>query len=139
MAKRLNRQPPATGKHFSAPDNPTGSTQHRHPLFSLQYLSTSPPYSLAHCQRVEKAAFADTLDKLSQLPWAEINQAPRHGSGYEKIKRSAIKEPIPSHVTEDVTIIAFRFFGKAPMVGYRKLEVFHILWLDRLFTLYDHT
>lgn len=139
MAKRLKRQPPATGKRFSAPDDPTGSPQHRHPLFSLHYLSTHPHYSLAACSRKEKAAFADTLGKLSQLSWAEINQAPRHGSGYEKIARSAIKEPIPSHVTEDVTIIAFRFCGKAPMVGYRKLEVFHILWLDRLFTLYDHS
>lgn len=93
--KRLKRLPPATGKRFSAPDDPTGSTQHRHPIFSLQYLSKTPDYSLAHCQREEKAAFADTLDKLSQMSWAAINQAPRKGSGYEKIARSAIEEPIP--------------------------------------------
>jgi hypothetical protein len=35
--------------------------------------------------------------------------------------------------------IAFRCFGKAPMVGYRVQAVFYLLWLDRHFTLYEHS
>jgi len=46
--------------------------------------------------------------------------------------------PIPAHVTEDVQrFIAFRFSGRAPMVGYRVQAIFYLLWLDRNFTLYD--
>ena len=75
---------------------------------------------------------------MSQLTWNEIRSAHRHGLGGEKIDRTAIKRPIPSHVTEDVTFLAYRFSGMKPMVGYRLKEMFHIIWLDRDFTLYDH-
>lgn len=136
--KRLKRPRESAGKRFSAPDTPTGSSQQRRPLFSLQYLSTDPEYSLSRCTREQKAAFADMLAKLSQMSWAEINQAPRHGLGCEKISPSSIKAAIPSHITEDVNFLAFRFWDKAPMVGYRRQEVFYIIWLDRNFRLYDH-
>jgi hypothetical protein len=87
---------------------------------------------------VEKAAFADTLAKLSRLTWGEILRSSRQGLGHEKINRSAIKAAIPQHVTDDVNFIAFRFHGRKPMVGYRDMEIFYIIWLDRDFTLYDH-
>jgi hypothetical protein len=59
--------------------------------------------------------------------------------GCEKIARDAIRRPIPPGVTEDVTFLAFRFHGMKPMVGYRVNEMFHIIWFDRDFTLYDHS
>jgi hypothetical protein len=47
--------------------------------------------------------------------------------------------PTGSHLTEDVQrLIAFRFAGNRPMVGYRVQAIFYLLWLDRDFTLYDH-
>jgi hypothetical protein len=55
--------------------------------------------------------------------------------GYEKISKNSIRATIPSHIKDDVIFIAFRFYGKAPMVGYRKDLIFHILWIDRTFTL----
>jgi len=33
------------------------------------------------------AAFADTLDRLSQLTWAEISKSHRHGLGYEMLRK----------------------------------------------------
>jgi hypothetical protein len=91
------------------------------------------------CQQRGKAAFADTLDRLSQLSWSELRLSPRHGLGYEQIPRHALRASLPSHLTEDVQrLIAFRFAGNAPMVGYRVQAIFYILWLDRDFTLYDH-
>ncbi|WP_300674673.1 hypothetical protein [Desulfoluna sp.] len=64
---------------------------------------------------------------------------PRHGMGYEKIATSSLNTELPAHLSgQDVNLIAFRFNGKAPMVGYRDKSVFHILWVDRDFTLYDH-
>lgn len=53
--------------------------------------------------------------------------------------RGAISEKPPSEMKPDADYIVFRFQGKKPMVGFRDAYgVFHILWLDRNFTLYDH-
>jgi hypothetical protein len=106
------------------------------PLFSFHYLNRD--YCLSQCNAEEKAAFADTMYKLSQLTWNQIDCAPRHGLGYEKIARYAINSSIPPHVTEDVNFIAFRFYSMAPMVGYRDRNVFHVIWFDRAFRLYSH-
>jgi hypothetical protein len=115
------------------------STQQEHPIFCLKYLDRKY-YSLSVCTKEEKAAFADTLDRLSQLTWAEISKSSRHGLGYEKIAQNSIRATIPKHIKkDDIILIAFRFYGKAPMVGYRKNTIFHILWIDRDFTLYQHS
>jgi len=74
---------------------------------------------------------------LSQLTWSEIRKAPRGGLGYEKIAPTAIRPAIPEEAREE-NIIAFRFSGKAPMVGFKKAATFYILWLDRGFEVYNH-
>lgn len=113
------------------------STNAETPVFSFQYL-VDGKYSLSACEQREKAALADTLAKLSKLTWAEIVQSPRHGNGHEIIPTNQIQASIPSHITEDVRILAFRFYRNAPMVGYRADRIFYIIWLDRDFSLYDH-
>lgn len=107
------------------------------PFFSLRYINKD--YSISKCTKDEKSALIDTLYQLSQLTWSQIQASPRHGLGYEKIEQSAIKSSIPSHITADVNLIAFRFCGMAPMVGYRDGAIFYIIWLDRDFTLYSHS
>ena len=72
------------------------------------------------------------------MTWAQIKTADRMGLGFETIARSSITAGIPRHITDDVRLLAFRFFGNAPMVGYRDGRVFFVLWLDRSFTLYNH-
>ncbi|MBP0018742.1 MAG: hypothetical protein J7647_14500 [Cyanobacteria bacterium SBLK] len=134
------------GKKFKQPSvsegNQIRSQKHeldpylQKPIFSFKYLDRQ--YSIAQCTKDEKAALIDTLDRLSQLSWRELRQAPRHGLGYEKISRDDINVSIPKFITEDVNFIAFRFCGKAPMVGYRDGEILHLIWLDRDFSLYDH-
>lgn len=82
---------------------------------------------------------ADRLHELSQLTWQQITEASRKRQGSEIISRSAIGEDkIPAVITPDVNILAFRFCGNAPMVGFRVAETFHVVWLDRVFDLYDH-
>ena len=107
-------------------------------MFSFQFLNSK--YCISCCSLQDKAALADQLRMLGSKTWAELRQAPRHGIGYEKIARNAIRASFPDHLRkdEDVTFLAFRFSGKKPMVGYRDREVFHIVWLDRDFSLYDH-
>jgi len=106
------------------------------PLFSFERIQAS--YPLQHCTKDEKASLVDKLYQLSQLSWAEIKQQNRHKLGFEKISQDSIKTGIPAFITPDVCLIAFRFSGLKPMVGYRHEQVFYILWLDREFKLYDH-
>lgn len=105
------------------------------PLFSLAYVQKN--YDLDGSND-SKVAFFNQMLKLSKISWKELNQAHRHGLGYEKINRTAIKAPIPSFIKPDVNFIAFRFKGKAAMVGYREQNVFYILWFDERFDLYNH-
>ncbi|MBI5892747.1 MAG: hypothetical protein HZB79_03685 [Deltaproteobacteria bacterium] len=115
------------------------SPQDNPPVFSLWHIKDS--HCVKKCVQEEKAAFADKLRELSQLTWMQIMGTQRHGNGYEKIERSAINETIPPHITEDVHIIAFRFYKKAPMIGYRdplNRSIFHIVWLDREYNVYNH-
>jgi hypothetical protein len=137
MPKRLKSQGLANqGRRIVAHDVDEPNTDQKCPVFSFEYLQSS--YCITNCNSDEKAAFAERMRLLSQLTWAEIKCAPRHGLGFEKISQSAISAGLPSHITADVVLIAFRFSGKAPMVGYREKRIFHVLWFDRDFTLYDH-
>jgi hypothetical protein len=111
-------------------------TERRPPIFSLQYLRGD--YCLTMCERVDRAAFAIKMHRLSQLTWSEIQSQHKHSLGYERIARNAIKSGIPAHIKPDVNFLAFRFSGKKPMVGYREGAIFYVIWLDRDFTLYDH-
>jgi hypothetical protein len=73
------------------------------------------------------------------MTWGEIQRSYRHGGGSEIIPRYRFgKRSFPPEVTEDVNILAVRFHGNAPMVGYRIDRLFTVLHLDRDFTLYDH-
>ncbi|WP_439258024.1 hypothetical protein [Lonepinella sp. BR2271] len=108
------------------------------PMFSFHQIGKR--YCLSSCQSGEKIDLIDTLHKLSQLTWQELINSNRHGLGTEKIAHSAIKgSSVPDFIIDqNITLIAFRFSGKKPMVGYRENQIFHILWLDRDFSLYDH-
>jgi len=41
-------------------------------------------------------------------------------------------------LSSDVALIALRFSGLKAMVGYRDLDVFHIIGFDKDFDMYDH-
>jgi hypothetical protein len=49
-----------------------------------------------------------------------------------------MKTSIPQAVSNMEHFLAFRFCGKAPMIGYRENEIFHIIWLDPKFKAYNH-
>ena len=135
---KLKKPRSEQGKRIATDESKAVDTFNLPPKFCLRQLRNG--YSLTDCEKDEKAAFADRLYELSRLTWAQINQAGRHGQGYEKLDRDAIKGgAVPAGITADVNIIAFRCIGRAPMVGYRSADgVFNILWIDRGFTLYKH-
>lgn len=128
----------ASGSQRIKPPQPVViSTDHEKPIFCLRYMPDL--HSVEQCEQEERASFASKLFQLSQLTWQQLKQTSRHGQGFEKISRDALKAPIPSSITPDVDFLAFRFYAKAPMVGYRDGQVFHVVWLDRAFNLYNHS
>jgi hypothetical protein len=113
-----------------------GGTDQERPIFSFYMLQ--PKFDIRSCNETEKARLADRIHRLSELTWEKLRNAPKLGLGYEKISRNSINVAIPSHITEDVNIISFRCWGKAPMIGYRQGQTLHIIWLDPKFAVYDH-
>jgi hypothetical protein len=132
MNNRRIKTPPKGKSRLKTSYAEGKSTQQKKPKFSLEHLQD--PYCVCRCDKDDRAAFATKLRELSQLTWSEITCSGRHGLGFEKIDRTSIKAPIPEHITDDVNLIAFRFSGKKPMVGYRSYEIFYIVWCD-LFSL----
>lgn len=112
------------------------SSNSKKPVFSFANIQSS--HGLRECPEKDKIALLDKLGQLSQITWQEIFQNDRHTTGQEKISASSIKEPIPSCVKTDTNLIAIRYNGKAPMIGYRENEVFYILWIDYDFEVYNH-
>ncbi|MEZ9667437.1 hypothetical protein AB4284_07100 [Vibrio breoganii] len=110
----------------------------RPPVFSLERLQ-SGGFCLQELDQEGKANFADAIFRRKDKMWKEIKQMPKHGLGFEKIAKSSIKAPIPKFITPDVEhFLAFRYHGKKPMVGYRKNDIFYVLWFDNCFSLYNH-
>lgn len=134
-SKRIKKRKHEGNRNLKAP--PLGLNdnfdQHK-PRFSLEHIQ--PEHCLSRCNQTEKAHFADALLKRSRLTWSQLKSIDRHGLGYEKIKRSSIEVAIPEHITEDVNLIAFRFSGNYPMVGYRHQSTFFVLWVDRTHSVY---
>lgn len=141
--KRINPKkiPREKGRLFTDHSSDGTPPESKKPAFSLEKLVSDKRFSLAGCDKDQKAALIDQMFKLSQLTWRDLKFSHRHGPGYEKIARTSLNAEIPETIPEDANIIAFRFHGKAPMVGYRDgrtRSIFYIVWLDRNFRLYDH-
>lgn len=137
MKKSLKSRPINQTKHIKPHESLQPDYDSLPPVFSLHHLHSD--YCVSKCMDEEKVALTDTLHKLSQLTWIQIKTSSRHALGTEKIRRTAIRAGVPSSITEDVSsFLAFRFQGKKAMVGFRKQATYHIVWIDRDFSLYQH-
>jgi len=108
------------------------------PIFSFEMMKDGNGYSVNCCDTEHQAAVAKRLFHLSQMTWLQIRQAPRHGAGTEKILRTSIKPALPPNLSEDAEIVALRYKGMHPMVGYRNGRVFYVLLIDHTMDAYPH-
>jgi hypothetical protein len=136
MGKKIKRSLKVESERIKYPIPVTIPSIQKRPIFSFLYLQDN--YCISKCNKEQKIGFVDTMRALSKLTWQQIMSAPRHGLGTEKIKRDSIKVSIPDKITEDITFLAIRFHRLEPMVGFRVDNIFHIVWFDRDYTLYDH-
>jgi hypothetical protein len=110
---------------------------YQHPIFCFKHIHQD--FALDHCTADEKVALIEQIIRLSKMTWHEIQYAPKHGMGSEKIDTTSIKPNLPSMLTDDVKhLLALRFRGKAPFVGWRNKFIFHVFYIDRAFGLYNH-
>jgi len=109
------------------------------PRFSFRMLVKDDKFGFEGMEKDHKLSLINTIYKLSQLNWADLRIADRHGLGYEIIERHALSLPIPISVPDHVKIIAFRYHGKASMLGYRSIYgTFYIIAIGRNFQAYKH-
>lgn len=137
MRKQRDHNKPFNKKAIGSGAKDSPDTQS--PLFSFEKMALNSGYSVDCCDADNQAAISKRLFKLSQMKWRDIRQAPRHGLGTETIARASLSAPLPTSVTEDTTILALRYNGLRPMIGYREGRVFYILLIDHNFSAYDHS
>lgn len=135
LQKRPDKSP-FGGK--ASPQTPSDTSRDT-PIFSFEFMKSGSGYSVTCCDATHRAALAAQLFLLSQKTWLEIQQAPRHGQGAEKIPRSSIKAPIDRRVTEEVRFLALRYYGRHPMVGFRDGRTFNIMYIDHTMDVYPHS
>lgn len=109
-----------------------------YPIFSFKYLQ-----DVSINKTNNHKLFYDfliRLKKLSELGWKEINKSGKHSFGKEIIPQNMIKHQLPSIITPEVNLYAFRAKGdNHPFVGYRENNIFHILYIEANFgDIYDH-
>lgn len=109
-----------------------------YPVFCFRHLHKR--YHLDKCNDSEKKCLIDQIAMLSLNAWTDIQLSGKHGIGAEKISINALRgAKLPANFTEDIThLLAFRFDGKKPFIGFRNGFIFHIFFIDRAFTLYNH-
>lgn len=134
--KKIKRPSPKSGKRVKSHDAPGENFDARPPCFSFRYIQNQ--YSIDDCDWDAKIHILEALNKRKDIAWQRLKTTDRHGLGLETISQDAIKAPMPTCVTPDTTLLAFRCIGKAPMVGFREDDRFYVLWIDPTFSLYDH-
>lgn len=137
MKGKLKNQKADQGKRIKASDDRIEIANLQYPIFCFKHLHSS--FCLDQCSSDEKSAFIERLVKLSSLTWGELQRTQKHGFGCEKIRRSSIKKSIPTSITGDVDFfLAFRFDGKKPMIGFQNRFIFHVVYIDPKFAVYNH-
>ena len=123
------------GKNFKI--DTTEKSKIDYPIFCFRHLHKD--YDLNSCNDSEKKSLIEKIVTLSQLSWSEIQLSPRHGLGSEKISIGSIKPSLPAFITDDVgSLLSLRFDGKKPFIGLRIRFIFHVIYIDRNFSVYSH-
>jgi hypothetical protein len=133
-ASNATKAPFLRGDERQAPD-----IDAKPPAFSFEKMQDDSGHSFNCCIDDDRLALAKRIFMLSRIPWKQIMLAPSGGLGAEKIPRYRIRAAVPRAITEDVSYFySLHYSGKKRFIGYRISQIFHILWVDHDFTVYDH-
>jgi hypothetical protein len=107
-----------------------------YPVFCLRNLQAG--YDIDDLQADDQRHFIKRLRHLSKMEWSAVMSAPRHGAGKENISRAALRVAVPPSIDRDAVLWALRYSQRKAMVGWRKGDVFHVIWIDHNFSVYKH-
>ena len=110
----------------------------RHFSCSFTKMPGRSKYSVENLDKDNLVRLIKQLRILSQMTWAEIKRSGRHQLGTEIIKRDSLNVNLPLNLSDDIKLLAFRYYDTRPFVGYRRGKIFHILYVDHDYTLYNH-
>lgn len=130
-SRRISPPPPKQGQHVLAPESGDEAT----PCWCFKHLQKG--YSVEDLDRDQKAALIDSLSKRSHRTWSEIKTESRTKLGSEKIAEGSIRGGLPMLVRGQ-TILCFRMGDSGRFLGVRNAQVFHLVWIDCTFSLYEH-
>lgn len=140
MMKRIKPQTGkiSPGKNFKAHPNSGEIVEEiNYPIFCFKHLHRD--YNIEKCEPGEKQSLLERIVKLSSMTWLQIEQTNRHGLGSEKIAINAIRPACPSFITADVKfLLALRFQNNKPFIGFKNGYIFHVIFIDRAFNVYNH-
>lgn len=105
-------------------------------LFSFHYVQPGK-YCFSKLNTDDKVHITESIFKRKNFVFQDLIDNHKYGLGSEKIPTKAINAVIPDFI-QDNFLLALRFNGKKPMVGYLQDNIFYILWFDHDFTLYKH-
>lgn len=96
---------------------------------------------MKHCDIQQFKGLSDRLRIISTLTWQQLKNEPHDKYGYEALSKEIFNASFPEFAANDDVIIVFRFGGGrhgGRIAGVRRDNVFHVLFIDRDFTLYNH-
>jgi len=103
-----------------------GSTDHLSPVFS--FIDTCQNHFQLHdWGREELKHLNDKFREYSKMTWSEL----RGIKGFQSVNPKTFSQPLPAHISPDVTVYECRISGKARLFGHRVNNVFRVIWFDR--------
>lgn len=107
-----------------------------YPLLSMRHVQGS--YDIGRMTEEQRSEFLLKWWKRSDFTWQELGQHPKHGLGWEMLKKTFIKPSVPEELEQDKYMV-FRHKGNLPFVGFKAGDVFHVLWVATSYEeVYDH-
>lgn len=121
---------------MSRPPNSKKAAPLGYPVFCLRHLQAG--YDIDDLDKDDQHHFIKRLRHLSKMEWPAVISAPRHGVGKENISRRAIRVAMPKLIADGTVLWALRYAQRKAMVGWRDGDVFHVVWIDHNFSVYNH-
>lgn len=109
-------------------------------VFSFMYLQKN--YGLDHKRLTKnhKIQLLNKLVKITSVTWLQLELKNKRDGGLERISKKCFKKPLPSVITDDIDkLCVLRFASQeCRLIGFRRGNIFYILFIDPDLSLYDH-
>lgn len=117
----------------SAPNVPAALSD-EHPIFCLKYLRNG--YQVDDCDEETKGQVLRRLGIAAQQTWSGLLSRHHTSGGFERIPTDGFRGGLPSEFQSEDKAYVLRLTKRGRIVGFRKDQIFFIVWLDQLHNLY---